>query len=150
MSEKKSNSNKFGLTGVAIGIIALGMALFHFWLGPISAPPPMEETISDQAVKIKRAVEAKIKGDEYKAPSTNSNRFDGDRIADIATIAAGFLAIVLAVVSFIRHESIRVSGSAVALGGGAIAFQFLTVALGVIVFVILIAVVLNQLGIDIG
>ena len=150
MSEKKSNTNKFGLPGVAIGIIALGMALFHFWLGPISPPPPMEVTIADHAVKIKKAVEAKIKGEKYKAPPTPSNRFDGDRMFDVATIAAGFLAIILAVVSFIRHESIRVSGSAVALGGGAIAFQFLTVALGVIIFVILIAIVLNQIGIDIG
>ena len=150
MSEKISKSNKFGLFGVVFGIIALGMSLFHFWAGPITPPQPMEETIADHAVKIKKAVEAKLKGEEYKAPSSKSSRFDGDRIFDIATIAAGFLAIVLAVVSFIRHESMRVSGSAVALGGGAIAFQFFTVALGVIVFVILIAIVLNQLGLDIG
>ncbi len=146
---KDKKSNSFGMIGVVLGVIALGMALFHFWSGPISPSPAVEVTIADQACKIKKAVEAKIKGKKYKRAIARTSRFNGDRIVDMATIGTAFLAIILAVISFIRHENIRVCGSAVVLGGGAIAFQFLTVALGVIVFAIIITAVLSQMGLDI-
>ena len=69
-------------------------------------------------------------------------------MARVATIGTAFVAIILAVVSFIRREDLRVGGSAAALGAGAIAFQFLAMALMAIVAVILIGVVLNAIGID--
>jgi hypothetical protein len=64
----------------------------------------------------------------------------------VATIVAGLLAILLAVGSFVRREDPRLAGSAAALGGGAIAFHFFVMALGIIVAAILIGALISALG----
>lgn len=145
----KSKRNTLGLIGLVIGITALGAALFHFWAGPINESPPLEEVVADKAVKIRDSVVARLKGEE-PATTTKSRVWDADRIVDISTVAGGFLAIVLGAVAFIRREDLRISGSAVAFGGGAIAFQFAAIAVGAIVFAILIAAVLSKLDFGIG
>jgi hypothetical protein len=135
--------------GVVIGVVAFGLALAHFWAGPFSPKPPIEEVVADKAVKIRNAVVAKLKGEE-KAAAAHAQSFDTDRVVTISTIAASFLAIVLAVVSYIRREDKRISGSAVALGGVALAVQYLVVAIGAIVLAILVAAVLSKLDFGIG
>jgi len=135
--------------GVVVGVVAFGLALAHFWAGPFSPKPPLEEVVAEKAVKIRDAVVAKLKGDENTAPA-QAQSFDTDRVVTISTIVASFLAIVLAVVSYIRREDKRVSGSAVALGGVALAVQYLAVAIGAIVLAILVAAVLSKLDFGIG
>ena len=55
------------------------------------------------------------------------------------------LAILLSVVAFVRHEPIRMVGGAAALGGCALALQYLVIAIGAIVIAIILAAVLNGL-----
>lgn len=149
METTETVRSSFGLVGVVAGVIALGLALVHFWAGPFNPKPPVEEVVAEKAVKIRDSVVAKLKGEE-KPASFQAQTFDTDRVIAISTIVAGFLAVVLAAVSYIRKEEKRVSVSAVALGGGAIALQYLAVAIGAIVLAILVAAVLSKLDFGIG
>ena len=149
MEATQTSRSTFGLVGLVVGVVAFGLALAHFWAGPFSPKPPREEVVAEKAVKIRDAVVAKLKGEEKAAPA-RAQAFDTDRVVTISTIVASFLAIVLAVVSYIRREDKRISGSAVALGGVALAVQYLAVAIGAIVLAILVAAVLSKLDFGIG
>ncbi|MEQ8288851.1 MAG: hypothetical protein RIB78_03905 [Gammaproteobacteria bacterium] len=146
METKKS---LFSLIGIGLGSLALLMALFHFYAGPLSPQPAIEDTVAEKAVAIRDATIAALKGEEKEKKVVTVSNIDLDKVVSIATAMLGGLAIILGVIGFVRHEPLRAATGAAVLGGTAIAFQFLVVALGLIVGVILIAVILSQLGFDI-
>jgi|GEM_PF-1996717 len=139
-------NNKFAVIGLVLGIIALGVGLTHFFAGPIDPPPLLEELVADKAVKITQAMTAKLKGEEYLSSSSESDQFGPDRMIELTTVILGFIALVLAAFSFIQKEDPKISGMAAAFGGGAIALQFLILALGAFVLIFLIAAVLGAIG----
>ena len=134
---------------MGLGSLALLMALFHFYAGPLSPQPAIEDTVAEKAVAIRDATIAALKGEEKKKEMVDVSSPDLDKVMSIATAMFGGLAIILGVIGFVRHEPLRAATGAAVLGGSAIAFQFLVVALGVIALVILIAVTLSQFGFDI-
>ncbi len=140
-------SSKLSFIGISIGSIALLLALFHFYAGPFSPQPTLENTVAEKAVAIRDATISALKG-EKREKKTIMTEITLDKITDIATAMLGGIAIILGIIGFAKKEPIRVAGGAAALGGGAIAFQFLTIAVGAIICAILIAAVLNQIGID--
>ena len=144
MEEQSAN---FSFTGIAIGAAALLLAVVHFWAGPFSPQPTLEQTVAEKAVSIKEATIAALKGEEPKAPVKRSS-MDTDQILSLATAVLGGLAIILGVFGYAKKEALRVAGGAAVLGGSAIAFQFAVLALGAIVLAILIAAVLSQIGIS--
>jgi hypothetical protein len=144
----ENDSSKLSFIGIGLGSIALLLALFHFYAGPFSPQPTLEDTVAEKAVAIRDATIAALKGEE-KEKKTVMSEMNLDKGVQIATALLGGIAIILGVVGFDKKESIRVASGAAVLGGGAIAFQFLTVALGVIIVAILVAAVLSQIGIDI-
>lgn len=142
MDDSKST---LGFIGIGLGAIALLMAIVHFWAGPFSPQPSLEQTVAEKAVSIKQATIAALKGIE--APPPKSRAIDTDQIISTGTAILGSFAIIFGVIGYAKKEPIRVAGGAAVLGGSAIAFQFAVVALGVMVIVILVAVVLSQIGI---
>jgi hypothetical protein len=143
MEQKKSI---FGFTGVALGAVALMLALVHFWAGPFSPQPTLEEVVAEKAVAIRDATIAKLKGEEIAPKPQTAPRYDMDRVASIATSILGGLAVVLGIVGIALKEPLRVAGGAAILGTGAIAFQFAVLALGVLALVLLVGAVLGELG----
>ena len=144
MEEKRSTT---GFVGIAVGSIALMMAIVHFWMGPFSPQPSVERTVAERAVAIKHATIAALKGESTKEKAPPKN-IDLDQGVRIATSVLGGLAVILGVVSFAKREPLRVGGGAAFLGGAAIAFQFAVIALGAIVLAILIGAVISQIGIE--
>ncbi len=142
MDESKSI---FSFIGIGIGSVALLLALLHFWAGPFSPQASLEQTVAEKAVAIKKATIAALKGQKNEIPAQVS-KMDTDKIINISTAMLGALAIILGILGYAKKEPFRVAGGAVILGGSAIAFQFLAMALGVIIVAILIAVVLSQIG----
>ena len=136
--------SKIGIIGVLIGSIALSLALFHFYGGPLSPQPKLEQTIAEKAVAIRDATVAVLKGKGIKKESWTS-KWDADKIIDVIIALLGGTAIIAGIFAFIRKESLRVAGGAAVLGGGAIAFQFAALALGAIVVAIILSAVLSQL-----
>jgi hypothetical protein len=139
----ENKNSKLSFFGIGIGAIALLLALFHFYAGPFSPQPALEDTVAEKAVAIRDATIAALKGEE-KVKKTITSEMNADKIVQTATALLGGIAIILGVIGFARKESIRVAGGAGVLGGGAIAFQFLAVALAAIVIAILIAAILSQ------
>jgi len=142
MEEQKST---LSFLGIGVGAIALMLAIVHFWAGPFSPQPTLEQTVAEKAVSIKQATLAALKGEEAPAPQSRS--IDTDQAISIATAMLGGLAIILGVIGYAKKEPMRVAGGAAVLGGSAIAFQFAVIALGAIVLAILVAAVLSQIGI---
>ena len=142
MEESKST---LSFIGIGLGSVALLLALVHFWAGPFSPQPTLEQTVAEKAVSIKQATLAALKGE--KAPPPQSRTIDTDQLISIGTAILGGIAIILGVIGFAKKEPIRVAGGAAVLGGSAIAFQFAVIALGAIVLAILVAAVLSQIGI---
>ena len=142
MSEPKTT---LSFIGIGLGSVALLLAIFHFWAGPFSPQPSLEQTIAEKAVSIKQATIAALKGE--KVPPPQSRSIDTDQMVSIGTALLGGLAIILGVIGFAKKEPMRVAGGAAVLGGSAIAFQFAVVALGAIVIAIIIAAVLSEIGI---
>lgn len=137
-----------GIVGIALGAAALLLAIVHFWAGPFSPQPDLETTIAEKAVAIRDATVAALKGEESPNKVQQERRWDLDEIARISGGLMAGLAIVLAVVSLAMHEPLRVAAGGVILGGAALAFQFVVVAIGAIVVAILIAAVLGELSFD--
>ena len=146
MSEASSKKSTFGLVAVILGCIALFGAVMHFWAGPFAQSKPIEETLAEAAVSIRDAVIAELSGEEPEGRSVFSGDWDIDRVIQVSVAGIALLGIFLAVASFLRREDLRYSGTAIALGGGAIAFQFFVVALAIIAGAILIGFIVNALG----
>ncbi|MGE0486444.1 MAG: hypothetical protein AB7Q81_19995 [Gammaproteobacteria bacterium] len=136
-----------GWLGIVLGALSLLLALVHFYAGPFSPQPTLEEVVAEKAAAIKRATVAALKGEKVESHEERQS-FDLDRIAQITIAVSGGTAIVLAFVGFARRESGRVAIGAVCLGVAGVAFQFLTVALGVIALVVLIGAALSTLVVN--
>lgn len=138
------NTHKLGLIAIAIGGIALLLALLHFWAGPFSPQPTLETVVADQAVSIRDATIKALKGEEYR--ELRETHWDTDKIVDVLTVALAGLALILSMLSFARREPFYVAAGGVVLGISAIAFQFLAMYAMLLLVVLLVVVVLAHLG----
>ncbi|WP_395373394.1 hypothetical protein [Marinicella sp. W31] len=139
----KETKPVLGYWGIGIGSIALLMALVHFWAGPFAPSKSFEQTIAEKAVQIKQAAAAKLRGEEAAAKRRS---YDIDDVFNVVTAVLGGLGIILAAIGFARKEPSRVVSAAAFLGGGAIAFQFFGLALGVIAAAIVLSAVVASMG----
>jgi len=139
----KNRKSTIGFFGIGIGAIALLMAIVHFWAGPVTPQPSLEKTVAERAVAIKNATIAALRGEKVQEQAA-TDRIDLDQGLRIATGVIGGLAVILGVIGFVKSELLRVAVGAVFLGGAAIAFQYVIVAFGVVLFAVLILVVLSQ------
>ena len=137
---------RISLGGIAVGGIALLVAVVHFWAGPFAPQKSVERTVAETAVAIRDATVAALKGEEIQDRAPDSNSFDIDRTLMLSASVLGGIALILAVVGFAMGEPARAAGGAAILGAGAIAFQFAVVALGAIILAILVAAVIGELG----
>lgn len=141
------NRSTIGFIGIAVGAMALLLAIVHFWTGPFSPQPSVERTVAEKAVAIKNATVAALKGEQIEEEAS-PRTIDLDQWLRGATSVLGGLALILGVVSVANREPLRVGGGAAFLGGAAIAFQFAVIALGALVLAILIGAVLTQIGFE--
>lgn len=146
----RSGTNYVSFAGLTFGLLALALALFHFYGGPFDPPASFEKSVADVAVGIGKAVIAQRAGSKVEdpPPQAKARPMKLDKIVTMVTVAAGFLAIMLAVFARIRREDRRIWSSAAALGIGAIALEYLIILVGVVLFALLVSVVLK--GMDFG
>jgi len=129
------------------GAAALIASVIYFWAGPFVEPPPLEQVGAEKAVAIRDSTIAKLRGKELPLVAPES-RWTSDRLFQIGTVTLGAFALVLGAFGFAKRESRRAILVAAALGAGAIAFQFLAAALGVIAVVVFLGVLLGIFGLS--
>ena len=136
--------NQLGSLGVLLGLIALAIAIFHFWLGPVNTPEkPLSESLTEKTINLKESLQAKLKGEDE--PNVGrENQIDINRAIIISSVTIAFLAIVCGVISFLKREELRYCASATVIGGSALAFHFIIVAIGSAVLLVLTVAVLNR------
>ena len=144
MSESKTESRTFGLVAVLLGAVAFAAVVGHFFVGPIDPPPPLEVSIAEKAASIRDATVAALKGEEYTAKSNVRQRTLDDYMT-YTFIGLAVLAILMAIVAFIRDEPWRPIVAGAGLGGLASASQFTIVVFFALLFAFLLAAVLDKL-----
>jgi polyferredoxin len=144
MENRKST---MGFIGIGFGAIALLLAVVHFWAGSFSPQPSIEEVITNKAISIKESAFARLKGKDITVNSQPTQTFDADQLIRLAIAILGSIALIFAVIAFAINELPKVAVGAAILGAGALAFQFAIMALAAIVFVFLIAAILNNLSV---
>jgi len=131
-------NNPFGAWGVILGLLAFGAGFMHFWFGPIETDTrTVEQKIVDKTFSFKDSIAATIKG-EHSLPKHQKPVVDINMAVNDGTIVMALLAMALAVFSFLKREDLRYTGTALVLGGATLAFQFLLVAMGVVVILAII------------
>jgi hypothetical protein len=130
----------FGWVGLAVAILALGLALLPGWVSPASEPElagGQSGWVTWFGRRMFGMQDAPVPA-EAAPPSTWRQR--------LATTAAvlGFVALVLGIVSFARHEGARLTGCCVGVASGAIATQHLLTALLIMGFAVLTSAILAR------
>ena len=139
-----ATENKLSNMGTIIGLIALGIAVFHFFLGPIEKAPTIEEYVAEKAVSIKSAISSKLKSEEI-AVTSKAKEIGPDKILEYIVVALGFIAICFGVFGFLKKEDWKVSSVAISMGASALIFKFAIAVAGAIIVIMLIGALLGGL-----
>ena len=124
---------KIGIVSLVLGACALLTALTHFWLGPLSPPPTLEQTVAEKAASVREAALAGLRGQPLPDSARSTLRWDADKVVWGATAILGGLALVLGLAGWSRDGKLNRGcvGGAV-LGGLAIIFQLAAAALSLL------------------
>jgi hypothetical protein len=145
---RSAPSRRLGVIGSIVGLLALIASVLPHWIVPvIYPPPPADKVIVDTGHRLKDRLVARVKGVEYQAPPREKST--GSQLRDASSIGAislGLLAITLAVFALVYREERMLAAVAAALGTGAIAIEISFLAMGVLVFVVILYVVANIIG----
>ena len=143
----QSKPRFFGVLGSVIGLLALVTTVAHFYFGPIAEPEPVESVIAETAVNIKKAMAAKMKGEEY-VPPERTKSFNPDQALEKGVMVAALFALSLGVLGFLKKEEYIPSGLAVGLGGATVMVSISIAIAGFIVAAIIISAIIGALGLS--
>jgi hypothetical protein len=139
--------NKVGIVGTILGLIAMTAAFLSPWImETISPSKPLEEEVVNFAAKLADAAVAKAKGEKYTPQ--NPPQQDLGSYVPPTVIGLGMTSMILGFVSVIKGEKKVIGGSAIGLGISAAVVQWSIILAAALIFVILVAAVLNAFGID--
>ena len=135
-----------GWLGITCGVLALAAALLPVRLAPlVDRPKPIEQSVADRAKEIRdRALELFKRGEVPPKPRPVELR----ELASATTLTLGFVAFVLGVIAFVRHEPLRAVLASAMLGtvaiAIAIAFEAFSYAIVMLVAVVAMMAVLGK------
>lgn len=134
--------NIFGWSGIALGGLALFLAMIHFYGGPFAPQQTLESLVAGKAAAIKESLLASLTGQQIPEKVSRPH-YNVDRILKmvIAVLAVG--AVILGVIAGVYKENPRAVSAAVMLGVGTLAFQIAMFAFGVVMVIFLIVLVLS-------
>ncbi|MFC0226222.1 hypothetical protein [Serratia aquatilis] len=131
----------FGWIGIAVGSIALLLAMVHFYAGPFSPQPTLESLVASKTVAIKQSLLASLTGHRV-SESPLQPHYNLDQLLKVVIAILAASSVIFGVIGGARRENRRAVSGALMLGAGTLAFQMAVFAFGVIAVIVLIAVVL--------
>ncbi len=141
-TQTQINRPVFGWIGFSAGAAALLAALFVFWAGPFAPQQSAGVTLGELAAEIGKSTLRAAAGMDQPAPVATDR--DLDDFLQIGVAMLGGLAIVLSVIGLLRHEQMRPAIAGVAVGLGAILFQFFAMAFFALLGVLVIMALVNS------
>ena len=146
--ERRARNHYVGWSGLATGILALSLALLPDWIALVYDPPskPIQQKAADWVGELKEKALAAIRMESVPPPPPDYQNPWRDRRIALASLIFGFIALILGVVSFVRHEDQRLVACAVALGAGAIAAEYFLTAAVILAFAVLVGAILTRHG----
>ncbi len=132
----------FGWLGFGLGTISLMAALFVFWAGPFAPQQTAGVSLGELAAEIGKATLRSAAGLEQPEPAARER--DMDDYLRTAVAMLGGIAIILSVTGILRHEKMRPAIAGIAIGIGAILFQFFAFAFFAFLGVLVIMALLNS------
>ncbi|WP_209598495.1 hypothetical protein [Ruegeria sp. HKCCSP351] len=132
----------FGWVGFCIASLALFAALFVFWAGPFAPNQSSGVSLGELAAEIGKSTLRAAAGMEQPEPVARAR--DLDDFLQIGVAMLGGLAVILSVVGILRHERRRPAIAGIAVGIGAILFQFFAFAFFAFLGVLIIMALLNS------
>lgn len=136
--------NIFGWSGIALGGLALLLAMVHFYGGPFTPQQTLESLVAGKAAAIKESLLASLTGQQIPEKVSRPH-FNVDRILKIVIAVLAVGAVILGTIAGVYKENPRAVNAAVMLGMSTLAFQIamfaFSVAFSFIVVLIVIALV---------
>ncbi len=132
------NMKHIGIAGLAVGFIAIAVAIFQDNLReaigtPVTPDPTLMELAKDAGKKL---IADKFLKETPPPPASSAMPLDA---VQASSTGLGLIAMILGVTSWIRKEHIRVSGGAVSLGLVAIAWQYVLLGMLIAAIIIILA-----------
>ncbi|SMO80717.1 hypothetical protein [Ruegeria faecimaris] len=141
-SIQNTNQPVFGWIGFSVSAMALLGALFLFWAGPFAPQQSTGVSLGELAAELGKSTLRSAAGLDQPEPLTPSR--DLDDYLQIGVALLGGLAIVLSAIGILRHEKLRPAIAGIAIGIGAILFQFFAFAFFAFLGVLVIMALLNS------
>jgi len=148
IAQTRIRRHAFGWSGLIIGLLALALGLLPSWIAPLYDPPgkPIPQRAADWLGELKdKAVSVLRMEPAPLPPPEQRNAWRDPRIA-LSSLLLGFAALLLGIVSFVRHEDQRLVACTIALGAGAISSQYFLTAMVILVFAVLVGRMLARQG----
>lgn len=132
----------FGWIGFCVSALALFAALFVFWAGPFAPQQSTGVSLGELAAEIGKSTLRSAVGMEQPDPVAPDR--DLDDYLRIGVAMLGALSIVVSVIGILRHEKMRPAIAGIAVGTGAILFQFFAWAFLAFLGVLVVMALLNS------
>ena len=137
--------SRIAIVGLVLGLIALAAAALSPWAVELLEPAarPVDEVAVDVAGRIRDRVKAKMRGEQYVAPPAKPAGFQWSKWYPAMVVAAGIGAACIGIVGFARERDARLNGTTIAVGGAAVAFQYMILLAGALLLLLLVGLVLS-------
>ncbi|WP_170602942.1 hypothetical protein [Ruegeria arenilitoris] len=142
VSIQGNQSPVFGWLGFGVAAISLIAALFVFWAGPFAPQQSTGVSLGELAAEIGKSTLRAAAGIEQPEPIAPARDLDDYLRTGVSMLGA--TAIVLSVIGLLRHERIRPAVAGIAIGTGAILFQFFAWAFLALLGTLVIMALLNS------
>lgn len=127
--------NIFAMVGLVIGFIAIGMAAFEKHVAASEPPKEDKRTLKELAA----AVGKKLLNDQILKEEPPPPKPEPFRPTRIAYTFLGLVAITCGGIAWMRKENVRMAGGAISMGLIAVAWEYVLVAVGVAIFILILS-----------
>ncbi|MGL4861032.1 MAG: hypothetical protein ACRC5A_15135 [Enterobacteriaceae bacterium] len=136
----------YSVAGVIIGVLALGLTIFHFFAAPLEPAPTLKSSLVELAQLAKGAIADAVRQETASPSPLAKGRMSLDLKMIYGTVALGILAISCGLCAMLRREEPILRYLAMTLGGSVIIWQASLMAAGIILVIVALLIVIMLLN----
>jgi len=141
-----TRSRQLGICALVLATLALVIAVTHITAGPFAPQKPVETSIAETAVAIKKAAIAAMTGGQSEPAAPARPSFDIDKKLRLGTNFLAGLALLVAIFAFARREQPEPAAAGFVLGTGVLLVSVFHWALLLICGTLLLIAIIGNLG----